>query len=119
MGPGAGQWYFSKGFDQWAPIGPMLVSPQVVGNANNLELTTEVNNEVRQEANTTDMLFGVEKLVSFCSQGTTLETGSLIMDGTPSGVASCMKKPAYLQDGDVVRVKINGLSEVQNVMSFE
>lgn len=119
FGPTGGQWSFSKGFDKWAPLGAVLVSPRVVGNASNLDLFTQVNGKMVQNANTSDLLFGVEKLVAFCSQGTTLQTGSLIMTGTPSGVISGQQNPAYLKDGDVVRIKINGLSDVENVMRFE
>ena len=79
------QWCFSKGFDQYAPLGPCLVSASVLGDASELKLQTSVNGDIRQDSNTKDLLFGVRKLVSFLSQGTTLRKGSLIMTGTPSG----------------------------------
>ncbi|CAK7220671.1 hypothetical protein SBRCBS47491_004268 [Sporothrix bragantina] len=115
----APQWCFSKGFDKWLPVGPMLVSPSVVGNAGSLQLRTLVNGEIRQDASTDDLLFGVEEIVSFCSQGTTLEAGTLILTGTPSGVAMGMKPPRYLQNGDIVEVSISGLGSVRNKMVFE
>ncbi|OAQ64956.2 fumarylacetoacetate hydrolase domain-containing protein [Pochonia chlamydosporia 170] len=96
------QWCFSKGFDKFAPLGPMLVAPSLVGNASDLHLRTLVNGEERQNTSTGDLLFGVEEIVSFCSQGTTLEAGTVILTGTPSGVAMGMKEPKYLNDGDVV-----------------
>jgi 2-keto-4-pentenoate hydratase/2-oxohepta-3-ene-1,7-dioic acid hydratase in catechol pathway len=116
---GVPQWCFSKGFDRFAPLGPMLVSPSVVGNASDLQLRTLVNGEERQNTSTGDLLFGVEDIVSFVSQGTTLEAGTVIMTGTPSGVAMGMKEPKYLQDGDVVEVSISGLGRVRNKMAFE
>jgi 2-keto-4-pentenoate hydratase/2-oxohepta-3-ene-1,7-dioic acid hydratase in catechol pathway len=114
------QWCFSKGFDKFAPLGPMMVSPSVVGEADNLRLQTFVNGELRQDSNTNDLLFGVRELVSFLSQGTTLEKGTVILTGTPAGVAMGMKPtPLYLKDGDVVEVKIEGLGSCKNQMVFE
>ncbi|CAI4217820.1 unnamed protein product [Parascedosporium putredinis] len=72
------QWTFSKSFDKYAPLGPCI---------------TYVNGEVRQSTNTSDLCFGVAKLVEFCSQGQTLQKGSLIMTGTPGGVGLFMKPP--------------------------
>lgn len=117
---GVPQWCFSKGFDKYAPLGPMLVSPKVVGEANNLDLQTFVNGELRQSSNTSDLLFGVKEIISFISQGTTLEKGTVIMTGTPAGVAMGMKPtPKYLKNGDVVEVKIAQLGSCVNRMAFE
>ena len=116
---GVPQWCFSKGFDKFAPLSPMIVSPQIVGNASDLTLQTFVNGEERQNTSTGDLLFGVEDIVSFCSQGTTLEAGTVILTGTPSGVAMGMKEPKYRNDGDVVEVKISQLGGVKNKMHFE
>lgn len=116
---GVPQWCFSKGFDKFAPLGPMLVSPQVVGNAGNLRLQTLVNGEVRQDTNTNDLLFKTESLIAFISQGTTLEAGTVIMTGTPAGVAMGMKEPLWLKDGDVVEVRIEKLGSVRNRMVFQ
>lgn len=116
---GVPQWCFSKGFDKFAPLGPLLVSPAIVGNASDLTLKTHVNGEERQNTSTGDLLFGVEEIVSFVSQGTTLEAGTVILTGTPSGVAMGMKEPKYLNDGDIVEVSITGLGSVRNKMAFE
>jgi 2-keto-4-pentenoate hydratase/2-oxohepta-3-ene-1,7-dioic acid hydratase in catechol pathway len=97
----------------------MLVSPQLVGAANDLHLQTFVNGEERQNTSTGDLLFGVEAIVSFCSQGTTLEAGTVILTGTPSGVAMGMKEPKYLNNGDIVEVRISKLGKVTNKMAFE
>jgi 2-keto-4-pentenoate hydratase/2-oxohepta-3-ene-1,7-dioic acid hydratase in catechol pathway len=116
---GVPQWCFSKGFDKFAPLSPVLVAPSVVGNASGLTLQTLVNGEERQYTSTSDLLFGVEDIVAFCSQGTTLEAGTVILTGTPSGVAMGMKEPKYLNDGDVVEVRISQLGAVKNKMAFE
>ncbi|WPH00200.1 Hypothetical protein R9X50_00302300 [Acrodontium crateriforme] len=113
------QWSFSKSFDKYAPLGPCIVSTAVLGDAKGLRLQTLVNGEVRQDSNTSDLCFGVRKLVSFFSTGQTLQAGSLIMTGTPGGVAMGMKPPKFLQDGDEVVVDIEGIGKVRNVMKFE
>lgn len=113
------QWCFSKSFDKYAPLGPCLVSTKVLGEAYNLRLKTMVNGEVRQESNTSDLCFGVRQLVAFCSQGQTLQKGSLIMTGTPGGVGLFMKPPGFLKDGDMVCVEICGIGSVRNRMVFE
>ncbi|KAF7535384.1 hypothetical protein G7054_g5459 [Neopestalotiopsis clavispora] len=116
---GVPQWSFAKSFDTFAPLGPMIVAPSVVGEANDLQLQTIVNGEVRQDANTNDLLFNVVTLVSFLSQGSTLERGTVIMTGTPSGVAMGMKAPKYVKDGDVVEVKIEKLGSCVNKIVYE
>lgn len=114
------QWDFSKGFDKFAPLGPMLVSPEVVGDASDLRLQTWVNDELRQDSSTNDLLFGVKEIISFISQGTTLQKGTVVMTGTPAGVAMGMKpKPIYLKNGDVVRVQIEKLGTLENRMVWE
>lgn len=82
-------------------------------------MKTYVNGELRQDTNTDDLLFGVKKIIAFLSQGTTLEKGTVILTGTPAGVAMGMKPPKYLNDGDVVEVKIEQLGSVKNKMAFE
>ncbi len=116
---GVPQWCFAKGFDKYAPLSPVLVSPKIVGNAGQLQLQTIVNGEVRQDTNTNDLLFGVERIIEFISQGTTLEKGTIIMTGTPAGVAMGMAQPKWLKDGDVVEVKIEHLGSAKNIMKFE
>jgi 2-keto-4-pentenoate hydratase/2-oxohepta-3-ene-1,7-dioic acid hydratase in catechol pathway len=113
------QWTFSKSFDKYAPLGPVLVASHVLGEADGLSLRTVVNGEVRQESNTSDLCFGVRKLVEFCSQGQTLQKGSLIMTGTPGGVALFMKPPAFLQHGDEVTVEIGKIGRFMNRIAFE
>lgn len=114
------QWTFSKSFDKYAPVGPCLVAPHILGdNAGALSLKTLVNGELRQESNTSDLLFNVAKLVAFCSQGQTLQQGSLIMTGTPGGVGLFMKPPVFLKDGDRVDVMIGHIGRLSNRIKFE
>lgn len=113
------QWTFSKSFDKYAPLGPCLVASHVLGDAGNLPLKTLVNGEVRQKSDTSDLYFDVRKLVAFCSQGQTLQKGSLIMTGTPGGVGLFMKPPAFLRDGDEVVVELGGIGSLHNRIVFE
>ncbi|SPJ77040.1 related to bifunctional 4-hydroxyphenylacetate degradation enzyme [Fusarium torulosum] len=113
------QWCFSKGFDSFAPLGPVIVSPSILGAADDLVLQTKVNGEVRQEATTSDLVFGVRRIIAFVSQGTTLEKGSVILTGTPGGVALGMKPPKWLKDGDTVEVSISGIGTIRNKMVFQ
>ncbi|KAF2485021.1 hypothetical protein BDY17DRAFT_247386 [Neohortaea acidophila] len=112
------QWSFSKSFDKYAPLGPCLVSTEILGDAGQQELTTVVNGETRQQGSTADLCFGVRKLVAFCSQGQTLQRGSLIMTGTPGGVGLFMKPPSFLKHDDVVEVRIGGIGTLRNSIDF-
>lgn len=113
----------AKSFDKFAPIGPAIVSPssplikdKIQDGAPNLLLQTFVNGELRQETNTDDLLFRTSELLEFISLGRTVRKGTIIMTGTPSGVAAFMKPPAWLKNGDVVEVKIESLGSIKNKM---
>ena len=80
------QWGFSKGFDTFAPIGPCLLARSEVDDPATFHLTTTVNGEKRQDESLSDLCFDCAYLVSYLSQGTTLQKGSIIMTGTPGGV---------------------------------
>jgi 2-keto-4-pentenoate hydratase/2-oxohepta-3-ene-1,7-dioic acid hydratase in catechol pathway len=84
-----------------------------------LNLTTKVNGELRQSTNTSDLLFHIPEIVSFISQGTTLEKGTVIMTGTPAGVAMGMKEPKWLNNCDLVEVEVEGIGRVANRMTFQ
>jgi 2-keto-4-pentenoate hydratase/2-oxohepta-3-ene-1,7-dioic acid hydratase in catechol pathway len=114
------QWSFSKSFDQYAPLGPAIVSSSLLQDGSGLRLRTFVNDKVRQDSNTSDLLFGVRQLISFLSTGQTLEAGSLIMTGTPGGVGAAAKpSPIFLRDGDEVVVEIEKIGKLVNTIQFE
>jgi 2-keto-4-pentenoate hydratase/2-oxohepta-3-ene-1,7-dioic acid hydratase in catechol pathway len=87
---GIPQWGFSKGFDTFAPLGPVLVRSDLVGDPKRLLLKTVVDGETRQEELVEDLLFDCAYLISYLSTGTTLQKGSVIMTGTPGGKRSQM-----------------------------
>ncbi|KAI9836761.1 MAG: hypothetical protein M1819_000926 [Sarea resinae] len=111
---------YAKSFDKFAPIGPVIVSAATIGSKiDDLELITTVNGEKRQNTLIGDLLFSVRDCLSHLSRGTTLRKGTVIMTGTPMGVAAFMSPPAWLKDGDVVGVEIEGIGTLRNKMVFE
>ena len=104
-----GQFTKGKSGDTFAPVGPYLVTRDMIKDVQNLSIWSEVNGEKRQQGNTTDMVFGVKEIVSHLSQFMTLNPGDIIFTGTPAGVGDGMDPPVYLVPGDVVRVGVEGL----------
>ena len=112
-----GQFTKGKSADTFAPVGPYLVTRDHIEDVQNLSIWSEVNGEMRQQGNTTDMVFGVKEIVSHLSQFMTLYPGDLIFTGTPAGVGDGMVPPSYLQPGDVVRVGVEGLDSQRQVIA--
>ncbi|KAK2019925.1 fumarylacetoacetate hydrolase [Colletotrichum eremochloae] len=115
---GGGQWSLGKGFDGWAPFGPGIVTSKVVKDPQNLNIFTKVNGETVQNNNTKDMIFGIKKMISFLSQGTTLLPGDIIFTGTPEGVGMGRKPQFWLRDGDVVEVGLENIGSCINKVEF-
>ncbi len=101
-----------KSFDTFGPIGPVLVSTDDLPDRDALRLVCSVNGEVRQDGNTSDLIFDVPTLVSFLSSITTLVTGDIIFTGTPEGVGMAQDK--WLEDGDVITTTIDGVGTMTN-----
>ncbi|KAF4548077.1 Fumarylacetoacetate (FAA) hydrolase-like protein 2 [Elsinoe fawcettii] len=108
------QWVYGKSFDKFAPLGPVLVAPHVLGAADNLGIKTWLNGELRQQGNTADLCFGIPQIVEFLSRGTTLRKGTVIMTGTPGGVGLFMNPPGFIKDGDTVEVWVEGVGTLKN-----
>ncbi|VBB84483.1 Putative Fumarylacetoacetate hydrolase [Podospora comata] len=114
-----GQFCYAKSFDKFCPIGPCIVSPSLIPDPQKLQLVTKVNGQVRQQTETSDMIFSVAKIISHLSRGRTLRRGTVIQTGTPSGVGLFMEPKGFLKNGDVVEVSIDGLGSISNKMVFE
>lgn len=106
-----GQWVKGKSYPNFCPTGPMLVTPDEVGDFNALEMTLSVNGKRMQSGSTAKMIFDVPTIVSYMSEFCQLEPGDLICTGTPPGVGAGMKPPVWLKPGDEVRLTIEGLGE--------
>jgi 2-keto-4-pentenoate hydratase/2-oxohepta-3-ene-1,7-dioic acid hydratase in catechol pathway len=100
-------------------VGPVLVTKDEVQDPLNLPIRLRLNNQVMQNSNTRQMIFGVAELLVYLSQVFTLEPGDLIFTGTPPGVGMARKPPVYLKDGDVVEVEIEGLGLLRNPVRQE
>ncbi|MHB8440248.1 MAG: fumarylacetoacetate hydrolase family protein [Acidimicrobiales bacterium] len=107
-------WTMGKSFDTHGPLGPWLVTPDELGDPGHLDLSTYVNGERRQHANTADMLFGIGAMVELLSRACTLEPGDVVSTGTPPGVGASFDPPRWLCSGDVVRIEIEGIGALEN-----
>jgi len=113
-----GQAFIGKSCDGFAPLGPALVTPDELGDPQDLMLRTTVSGELRQEARTKDMIFPVAAVLSFTSRLMTLEPGDVVLTGTPAGVGAGFDPPRWLGDGDVVEVEIERLGRLHNVLRW-
>jgi len=104
-----GQWTRSKGFDTFCPIGPWIETDFDPSDA---LITCYVNGEMRQMASTRDMVFSVRQLITYVSSVMTLETGDILLTGTPAGVGP-------LLDGDVIETTIEGIGTLRNSIMLE
>ena len=116
---GGSQWNLGKGFDGWAPMGPGIVSSQIIKDPQALSISTRVNGKEVQRSSTGDQIFGVAETISFLSQGTTLVPGDLIFTGTPEGVGMGRRPQLWLKDGDVVEVSLEGVGTCTNKVEYE
>jgi len=98
------QWCFSKGFDGACPIGPTIVSKELMEDVSKARIRGLWNGKVVQDCGLDDLVFNIPQLVSFLSQGTTLPAGTIIITGTPAGVG--LGKQQFVQDGDEIAVEI-------------
>jgi 2-keto-4-pentenoate hydratase/2-oxohepta-3-ene-1,7-dioic acid hydratase in catechol pathway len=107
-----------KGIDTFAPCGPWITTKDEINNAQNLQIVTKVNGEIRQNSSSSKMVISIEKIISSLSRVMTLEAGDIISTGTPAGVAMSMKEPQYLKDGDIVEITIENLGTIRNRITF-
>ena len=112
-----GTWTKGKSADTFCPIGPWLVTPDGLGDPQDVRLRLAVNGQTRQDGSTQDMIFGVAELLCYVSGLMTLEPGDLLVTGTPAGVAMAQPEPRpYLQHGDVVELDGGVLGRQRNLV---
>jgi 2,4-diketo-3-deoxy-L-fuconate hydrolase len=108
------QWFRGKSFDTFAPLGPVLVTPDAIGDAQNLCLTAKVNGQLMQEGNTREMLFRIESIIADVSEDITLTPGDIISTGTPAGVGIFRDPPVVLKAGDEVECWVEKIGAIRN-----
>ena len=111
---GGSQWCRGKGFDTFAPMGPVLVTPDDMPDLASLSVVTKLNGNEVQNGKTKNMIFDVPTLISFLSQDTTLLPGTVIMTGTPEGIGWARTPKLSLHRGDTVTIEITGIGLLSN-----
>jgi 2-keto-4-pentenoate hydratase/2-oxohepta-3-ene-1,7-dioic acid hydratase in catechol pathway len=109
-----GTWTKGKSADSFCPLGPYLVTKDEIADPHNLNLWLNVNGQKMQSGNTRDMTFKIPALISYVSGFMSLQSGDVILTGTPAGVGKGMVPPRFLQPGDVVRLGVEGLGEQEH-----
>ena len=110
------QWFIGKSMDSFCPMGPWVVTADEVGDAAALDVKCWVNGELRQNANTRDLIFDIPTIIATISAGITLKPGDIIATGTPAGVGIGMKPPRFLKTGDTVTITIDKLGSLTNTV---
>ena len=114
-----GTWDKGKGCDTFAPIGPLLVTPDEITDINQLRLWLKVNDNIMQDGNTANLIFNIPFIIAYVSKFMTLLPGDIISTGTPAGVGLGMKPPVYLKPGDVMELGIDQIgTSKQTVVAF-
>lgn len=107
------QWHLGKSFDSFGPMGPVAVTADEIDGAN-LDVKAWINGELRQDANTRDLIFDIPTLIETISKGISLVPGDIIATGTPEGVGIGFNPPRFLKRGDVVAIEISGIGRLVN-----
>lgn len=109
-----GQWSRGKTADTFAPTGPVIVTKEEAGDPHNLAISLELNGEIMQDSNTSNLIFSVPQIISFLSQSMTLKPGDLIATGTPPGVGMGRDPKVWLKDGDKMSITIENIGTLSN-----
>lgn len=110
------QWYFGKSLDGFTPIGPCIATINTFQDPPALAIKSYVNGELRQNSNTSLLIFDIAHIISELSQGMTLQAGTIIATGTPAGVGMGFVPPNFLKPGDVVTCEIEGIGSITNTI---
>lgn len=108
-----------KSFDTHGPLGPWLVTADEIADPHDLDIKCWVNGELRQNSNTKHLIFDCFDQVALLSQVCTLHPGDVIFSGTPGGVGAAQKPRVYLEEGDKVRIEVEGLGVLENSVAAE
>lgn len=108
------QWFLGKSMDTFCPMGPWIVTADEVGDPTNLDVKCWINGELRQNANTRDLIFDIPTIIETISAGMTLQPGDVIATGTPAGVGIGFNPPKFLKAGDEMKISISKLGTLTN-----
>jgi 2-keto-4-pentenoate hydratase/2-oxohepta-3-ene-1,7-dioic acid hydratase in catechol pathway len=108
------QWLMGKTFDTFAPMGPCIVTADEIADPHSLDIWLEVNGERLQNSNTRELIFRIPELIEFISKVVTLESGDVVITGTPAGVGFARKPPRFLKPGDQVSIYVQGVGILTN-----
>jgi 5-carboxymethyl-2-hydroxymuconate isomerase len=111
---GDGQWTRGKSFDTFCPLGPHVVTRDEIPDPQALVLRTRVNGETVQDSSTSEMLFTVADILSYCSASFVLEPGDVVLTGTPWGCGGFSSPERYLRPGDLLESEIAGIGALRN-----
>ncbi len=110
------QWYFGKSLSTFCPMGPYIVTADEIEFPPKLDIKSRINGELRQDSNTSLLLFGIDYVISELSHGMTIKSGSVISMGTPAGVGMGFTPPKFLKEGDVVECEIEKIGTLTNIV---
>jgi 2-keto-4-pentenoate hydratase/2-oxohepta-3-ene-1,7-dioic acid hydratase in catechol pathway len=113
-----GQWFKGKSLDETCPVGPWIVSADEIDDPQTLAIGMRIDGEAKQESNTSQMIFGVAKIIASLSSGMTLEPGDVIATGTPDGVGFARTPPEFLRDGMHMDVEIAKIGILRNTVAL-
>ncbi|CAG9767120.1 unnamed protein product [Ceutorhynchus assimilis] len=112
-----GQYLLAKNMDHFCPIGPAIVTKEEILDPHNVNIKTWVNDALKQNGNTKNMIFKIDQLIEYLSSVITLLPGDLICTGTPAGVGSTRNPPEYLKPGDVLKSEVEGVGILENLVT--
>jgi acylpyruvate hydrolase len=113
------QWLMGKSFDTFAPTGPWIVTRDEIADPHALDISLEIGGETLQKSNTRELIFKIPELVEYISQVVTLEPGDIVATGTPAGVGFARRPRRWLQPGEEVVIRIEGIGELRNPVVAE
>jgi len=108
------QWFKGKSLDGFSPMGPWIVTKDEIPFPIKLDMKAWVNEEIRQDSNTDQMIFDIPEIIEDLSKGMTLRRGDIILTGTPAGVGMGFNPPKFLKEGDLVKCWIEGIGTIEN-----
>ncbi len=113
------QWLVGKSFDTFAPMGPSIVTADEVPDPHNLSMVLSINGDVMQSSSTSDMIFNIPRLIAFASSIFTLESGDVLLTGTPPGVGAARQPPRWIRPGDLIQMEIDTLGTLCSLVESE